>query len=518
MTDLPPGWTNTRLSEICAINPRVDKATLDPASVVSFVPMPAVEAETGNIDVSETRDFETVRKGYTPFREGDILFAKITPCMENGKIAIVPELASAHGFGSTEFHVLRPSNGVDPRFIYYAVSNRAFRFHAKHNMTGAVGQKRVPVSVLEEHEFGLPPQNEQRRIVEKVEAMFDEIAKGVESLRAAKSTLDLYRKSLLKAAFEGRLTADWRARNPDKLESPDDLLARIRQERERRYQAALEDWREAVSHWVASGEMGRKPAKPKRLLPLADMADCPKRAATPPEWIWLWLAGLGTVNGGLTKNQGRNSLPLMAAYLRVANVYTNRLELDEIKQIGVTQDELRRTRLVPGDLLFVEGNGSIDQIGRVALWDGSIPDMTHQNHLIRFSTDGFLLQRFALLFCMSPEGRELITAQASSTSGLHTLSISKVEALPVPICAPDEQAEVVRLLDLELDAADILEAEIGAGLARAEALRQSILKEAFAGRLVPQDPQDEPASDLLARIGTAHRSDHKETRQQAANA
>ena len=111
MTELPGGWASARLSEICAINPRVDKSALDPASVVSFVPMPAVEAETGKIDVSETRNFETVRKGYTPFRKGDVLFAKITPCMENGKMGIVPNLANTFGFGSTEFHVLRPTTG-----------------------------------------------------------------------------------------------------------------------------------------------------------------------------------------------------------------------------------------------------------------------------------------------------------------------------------------------------------------------------------------------------------------------
>ena len=103
MTSYPSGWTNARLSDICAVNPRVDKTSLDPESVVSFVPMSAVEPGTGKIDVSETRVFETVRKGYTPFRTGDILFAKITPCMENGKMAVVPDMSDTYGFGSTEF-------------------------------------------------------------------------------------------------------------------------------------------------------------------------------------------------------------------------------------------------------------------------------------------------------------------------------------------------------------------------------------------------------------------------------
>ena len=249
MTELPGGWTSARLSEICAINPRVDKAAFDPASVVTFVPMPAVEAGTGKIDVSETRSVQAVRKGYTPFRKDDILFAKITPCMENGKMAVVPDLASNYGFGSTEFHVLRPRDGVDPRFVYHAVSNRAFRLHAEHNMTGAVGQKRVPAAILKEHVIGLPPSNEQRRIVERIEVLFDEIDRGVESLRAAKTAIGLYRQSLLKSAFEGRLTAGWRAANPDKLESPNALLARAEHERNEWRRGAFEEWTEEVDAW-----------------------------------------------------------------------------------------------------------------------------------------------------------------------------------------------------------------------------------------------------------------------------
>jgi len=169
-------------------------------------------------------------------------------------------------------------------------------------------------------------------------------------------------------------------------------------------------------------------------------------------------------------------------------------------EIGVTEDEMRKTRLATGDLLFVEGNGSIEQIGRVAIWDGSVPDMTHQNHLIRFGTNGLLSPRFVLYFMMSPIGRKRITTQASSTSGLHTLSISKVGTLSVPICSPAEQVEIARILDTRLETAEMLDKEIDASLARSDALRQSILRKAFAGQLVAQDPDDEPASVLLEWI------------------
>ena len=104
--------------------------------------MQAVGAGDGTIDVSNLRPAAEVKKGFTNFQEGDVLFAKITPCMENGKMAVVPKVASGYGFGSTEFHVLiRLQNGLDPRYLYYFVSSQSIRKEAAHNMTGAVGQK-----------------------------------------------------------------------------------------------------------------------------------------------------------------------------------------------------------------------------------------------------------------------------------------------------------------------------------------------------------------------------------------
>ena len=153
--------------------------------MVSFVPMPGVAAGTGAIDVSQTRSLEEVKKGYTPFREGDVLFAKITPCMENGKIAVVPPLKNGLGFGSTEFHVLRPYCEISVQYIYFFVSSESFRRNAEHNMTGAVGQRRVPTSYLAAQSVPVPPAREQLRIVAKIEELFSELDKGVESLNSA---------------------------------------------------------------------------------------------------------------------------------------------------------------------------------------------------------------------------------------------------------------------------------------------------------------------------------------------
>ena len=125
--NLPNSWELADLCEVAELNPRLDKSAHTGNTMVSFVPMPGVEAGTGAIDVGQTRSLEEVKKGYTPFREGDVLFAKITPCMENGKMAVVPPLKNGLGFGSTEFHVLRPYCEISAQYIYFFVSSESFR-------------------------------------------------------------------------------------------------------------------------------------------------------------------------------------------------------------------------------------------------------------------------------------------------------------------------------------------------------------------------------------------------------
>lgn len=231
---VPANWALTTLQEVADINPTLDKSSYADDLEVSFVPMPAVEPETGRINVNQIRKFGEVKKGYTPFQKDDVLFAKITPCMENGKMALVPDLQNEIGFGSTEFHVLRAHDGVNPRFLYYFVSSKAFRYDAEHNMTGAVGQKRVPTTYIKEHTIYLPPTNEQRRIVGKIEQLFEKMEEGERYLQAvtpiANDALGLaykLRQSILIHAFSGKLVAQDPTDEPATV-----LLERIHSEKE----------------------------------------------------------------------------------------------------------------------------------------------------------------------------------------------------------------------------------------------------------------------------------------------
>jgi type I restriction enzyme, S subunit len=343
---------------------------------------------------------------------------------------------------------------IDQKYLYYFFKYvRPFVLN-KHKQ--GVTQVNLNTGIVSEMSLLLAPSREQRRIVAKVEELFSELDKGIEALTTSRKQLKAYRQSVLKHAFEGKLTEQWR-------EGLDKTTAK----------------RKDIVEAQIPDELARH------------CADC---------WPWCRLGDVSEVTGGLTKNPRRSALPLMMKYLRVANVYADRLELENVAEIGVTEDENENIRLRRGDLLVVEGNGSVEQIGRVAMWGDELEDVGHQNHLIRVRLVPGMSPRFFLLFLMSPLGRDLIVRQASSTSGLHTLSISKVSGLPVPVPSPREQEALVNALAAPMSEIDKQAEEIEIGLAKCSALRQSILKKAFSGQLVAQDSQDEPASALLQRI------------------
>lgn len=270
----------------------------------------------------------------------------------------------------------------------------------------------------------------------------------------------------------------------DKL---DLLLARVDacQERLDRIPLILKRFREAVLAAATSGELTEEWREQHRYE---------------LEWETTVLGSIGSVTGGLTKNRNRLALTLHKPYLRVANVYANRLKLDDIAKIGLTEAEFQKTVLQKGDLLIVEGNGSLDQIGRAAIWNDNIPDCVHQNHLIRWRSNGKVLSKFVLFWLLSSEGRASLVELASTTTGLYTLSISKVASIPVRVPSLEEQQEIVRRIENLFAYADRLEARYQAARAQVERLTPALLAKAFRGELVSQNPNNEPASVLLERI------------------
>jgi type I restriction enzyme S subunit len=223
--NIPDTWKMVRLGEVVQVNPPKKKLEeISDQQICTFVPMPAVSDKTGKIESPEEKEYAKVKKGYTFFLENDVLFAKITPCMENGKSAIAKNLKNGFGFGSTEFHVLRTNEYINERYLHYLVRSKKFRLEAKGEMTGAVGQQRVPKEFLVNYPFPLPPKEEQDAIVDILDEIFtrDDIAYRIID---TKYELETLKQSILSKAFRGELGT-----NDPTEESAIELLKEVLQE------------------------------------------------------------------------------------------------------------------------------------------------------------------------------------------------------------------------------------------------------------------------------------------------
>lgn len=199
-------WEEKLLGDVCTVNPKkIDAKNLDDNLEVSFVPMAAVSDVLGEIVNHEVKNLQDVRTGFTNFSKGDVIFAKITPCMENGKSAIVGPLVNDIGYGSTEFYVLRCKEELNNKYLYHMVRNTTFRAEAKAVMTGAVGQQRVPKTFLQEYQLLLPTLSEQHEIVRLIDELLARERAAQQVTEQALASIDLMKKSILARAFRGEL-------------------------------------------------------------------------------------------------------------------------------------------------------------------------------------------------------------------------------------------------------------------------------------------------------------------------
>lgn len=374
---------------------------------------------------------------------------------------------------------------IDSKFLMYQFESPRISLHFKKNARGTA-QKGVYLKTLGNTEIWLPPLSEQHRVVAKIEELFSELDKGIESLKTAQAQLKVYRQALLKHAFEGKLTAQWRADNRNKLGTADALLKRIQKEREQRYE-------QQISEWEAAGKPGSKPKAPKPLAPLTaeELAELPD---LPNFWIYTYLAELGDLGRGKSKHRPRNDPRLFGGTTPFLQTGEVKAANRTIRRFTNTYSDfgLQQSKLWPAGTLCITIAANIAEtafLGFPACFPDSVVGFTAFKKTIEPEYVDFFIQAV----------RTRIEAYAPATAQKN-INLETLENLVVPFCGPEEQQQIIAMVEERFSEADQLDQALAASLQQSEALRQSILKKAFSGQLVRQDPADEPASALLARI------------------
>ncbi|NOJ96594.1 hypothetical protein HMI51_27115 [Corallococcus coralloides] len=347
----------------------------------------------------------------------------------------------------------------------------------------------INLKTLSKFPFPLPPVNEQRRIVAKLEALLARSRRAKRALDAVPTLLERFRQSVLAAAFHGDLTQDWREANPN-VEPASKLLERIRSERRR-------CWEEAeLERMRAKGKVPGDDRWKERYEAAAPVTET--TAHLPDGWAWATVDELAeeTVYGTSAKtNDNSTGVPV----LRMGNLQNGKLQLADLKYLPKDHGEFPELLLKPGDMLFNRTN-SPELVGKTAVYCGEPRFASFASYLLRVR----VIHHSPLLlshFINSPAGRDWVASVVSQQVGQANVNGTKLRALVIPVPPLDEQHAIVARIDEALSRTERVMEVAREQARRLQSLEQALLSKAFRGELVPQDPSDEPASDLLMRIG-----------------
>ena len=468
----PRSWSEAALGEVASFE--MGQAPAGSASNFDGVGTVFVKAgEFGPIKPI-VREWTTDPRKFA--KEGDVLICVVGATA--GKLNLGIDCAIGRSVAA-----IRPSEALLQKAIYYQLLPNVERMRAAS--TGSA-QGVISQSDLAKLPIRVPPKAEQIRIVEKLEELLSDLDAGVAELKAAQRKLAQYRQSLLKAAVEGALTADWRAVHGQPQETGAELLQRILSERRARWE------QKQLAKFAEQGKAPPKGWQAKYTEPVApDLSDLPP---LPGGWTWASVGQLGEVTTGFTPSTSNaeyfgGDIPFFKPTDLDAG-YDVREFRESLTMLGVEQG-----RLLPANSVLVTCIGAT--IGKTGF--ARVPCATNQQINAVSPVEEGAETAYLYFVLTSNYGQRQIIGNASATT-LPILNKSKFERLPVPVPGKQEQAEIVRQLEMEMGRVAEQEAAIEASLKQVAAQRKNLLRAAFAGQLVPQDPNDEPASELLARI------------------
>lgn len=401
---------------------------------------------------------------------------------------------------------ISPATKIKSKYVYYFSLGFNFKKLDKSTTIPSLAKRD-----LLKIRFLLAPLPEQRAIVAKIEQLFSELDNGVAKLKAAKDKLEIFRQAVLQKAFEGELTKEWRKKHSHELDSAEVLLKKIKLEQEEHFQQQLNDWTKTVKQWEADGKLTKKPAKPRKAqepepITTDELKLLPQIASS---WKYRRLAQIATIGSGMSVSKNRKlQNPIEVPYLRVANVQRGKLVLDNMKHMKIERNDLPKLQLHKWDILFNEG-GDRDKLGRGWIWESQVEPCITQNHVFRVTTytPDAVTAKF-ISYWGNTFGRHYFEKTGKQTTNLASINKTVLSNFPIPLVSKQEQTQIVQEIETRLSVCDNAIANIEESLIKSEALRQSILKKAFAGKLLTNtelqacrnEPDWEPAAKLLERI------------------
>ncbi len=469
LKELPRGWVSTISGELCAY---ITSGSRDWKQFYSSSGALFIRTQDINTDkliledvayVSLPDDVEGKRSLVEPY---DLL---VTITGANvGKVAAVPE-GIPEAYVSQSVGLLKLKDKQLAKFFHYYLQAEEAGRGQLNRMVYGVGRPVLSLQNLREIPVQLPPLNEQHRIVAKIEELFTKLDAGVEALRTARAQLGRFRQAVLKAAVTGELTKDWRMAHQGAVETSSVLLGKIREERDENAETV-----------------------PKKVTKVEDV----ELSRLPDGWLWIRLGEVCFIQGGYafkSADYKERGIPL----LRISNIVGGKVTFDrDVVFLDEKYAEMYKTfLLLPGDIVVALSGATT---GKFGVFDSDEAALLNQRvGRLRYYAPSLISQRY-ILYQMELM-RESILKQAY---GAAQPNISPNDLAEFVLAFPplEEQHKIAEEIDHLFSIADATERAIGQSLKQAERLRQSILKQAFEGKLVPQDPADEPAEALLARI------------------
>ncbi|WP_058533535.1 restriction endonuclease subunit S [Legionella saoudiensis] len=504
----PANWSSATLEELLIYVLGGDWGkdnTFNDPNYIDVLCIRASELRNWDKERGETATLRKVKKSSLErreLREGDIIL-EISgggPDQPVGRTALIDRAVLSK---KTEykkictnfFRLIRPSIEINSTYLNLYLQSFYKSGKISEYQAGSNNLRNLKFNDYTQIEIPIAPLNEQKRIVAKIEELFSELDNGIAALKTAREQLKVYRQAILKHAFEGKLTAKWREENADKLETSEQLLSRIQKERDTRYQHQLEKWKAAVKEWEARGKEGKKPGKTKQSsCPISlsndEVENLPQ---VPLGFTYTYLANIGDLSRGKSKHRPRNDSRLFGGkypFIQTGEVKAANRKITNFEQT-YSEFGLEQSKLWPIGTLCITIAANIAETAFLG-FDGCFPDS-----VVGFTAYNSVLPEYVELFIKAIRIR--IEAYAPATAQKN-INLTTLENLVIPYCSTEEQKQIVDELELQFSIIDKNETEIEQALKLVETLRQSILKKAFSGKLVPQNPNDESASKLLARI------------------